>query len=241
MKLLLSGEGKTDMGHNEGDQFQPGPMAWLVDRLLEKDSRIGYSLLETHTAGGNCIRCIPEAELAKYGKSGPMKLSGIKYGKNTGLYTRNAQILGRLAKSESGSVLAVLFRDGDGNHSASVMEWQEKFDSIDRGFKLAEFETGVPMLPRPKSEAWLLCALQGLSVAGCEDLEEASGNDDSPNSLKGRLEALIGHKPSAEEQAEWVESGRIDPDLIRMPSFDKFREALQTAIANLTGHEKRGD
>lgn len=40
MILMLSGEGKTDMGQmvptNLGMRFEPGPMAWLVDRLVEK-------------------------------------------------------------------------------------------------------------------------------------------------------------------------------------------------------------
>lgn len=232
MKLLLSGEGKTDLGHNapgdEGWEFQPGPMTWIVNRLME--TRVGYSLLELHGTGGDCVRFVNETDLAQHGKSGPTKLAGIKYGRNTGLHTRSAQILGLLAKTESGPVIAILFRDGDGNHSASVADWQAKFDSISRGFKLAEFASGVPMVPRPKSEAWLLCALQGLSADGCSALEDAPGNDNSPNSLKQQLAALIGHEPSAEEQAEWVESGRVDPDNIRMPSFNKFRETLDTAL-----------
>lgn len=237
MKLLLSGEGKTDLGYmapgKDGWEFRPGPMARIVDRLLER--RLQYSLLEIQKYGSDCVRYLDETELAKYGKSGPMKLAGIRYGRNTGLHTRNAQILGLLAKTEQGPVVAILFRDADGTRATSLSDWRDKFDSIARGFQLVEFEAGVPMVPRPKSEAWLLCALQGVSPSGCAALEDAPGNDDSPNSLKTRLSELIGHEPSFEEQAEWVESGRIDPVHIQMPSFEEFCKALETAINHALG------
>jgi hypothetical protein len=243
MKLLLSGEGKTDIGHRvihkEGWKFQPGPMAKIVDQLLNEHPRIGYSLLSIHASGGDCIHFVDETELAQRAKSGPMKLPGIKYGKGTGLFTRNAQVLGLLAKEERERsnlpVVAVLFRDTDGTRSAPAKEWQEKFDSMIRGFKLAGFEAGVPMIPRPKSEAWLLCALKTTPANDCHNLENAPGNDGSPNSLKNQLTTLIGHEPSAEEQVEWFESGRIDSSGIRMPSFNEFYTVLQTAVANALG------
>lgn len=228
MKLLLSGEGKTDIGRTD----QAGPMAWIVDKLLEREKRIGYSLLECHTNGGECVQFVDKSKLVKHDELGPVLLRGIKRGKDMVFYTRNAQILGLLAKEvarqENGPVIAVLFRDGDGNHSSTVAEWREKFDSIARGFKLVEFETGVPMMPRPKSEAWLLCALK--NMPDCSDLENAPGNDDSPHSLKSQLAELIGHEPSAEEQAEWVKSGRINPDDIHMDSFNEFRKELGKAV-----------
>jgi hypothetical protein len=47
MILMLSGEGKTDMGQmvptDRGMRFEPGPMAWIVDKLVEK--RLDYSPL----------------------------------------------------------------------------------------------------------------------------------------------------------------------------------------------------
>jgi len=45
-------------------------------------------------------------------------------------------------------------------------------------------DRGVAMIPKPKSEAWLLCALKNKPYESCEKLEDRSGNDDSPNSLK---------------------------------------------------------
>jgi hypothetical protein len=235
VKLLLSGEGKTDMGQNAptetGWQFQPGPMAWMVDRLLE--FRLGYSLLETFP-DGDTVKLVDEAELAQYAKSGPMKLPGLKYGKETGLFTRNAQALGLLAKEDRKAsnqpVIAVLFRDADSTRSSSRQDWQNKFDSMLRGFAIAEFDAGVPMLPRPKSEAWLLCGLKQSANAECDSLEEAPGNDNSPKSLKKQLADLLGHEPSRAEQSEWIQHGDIDLESISMPSFAEFRKALKLAI-----------
>lgn len=239
MILMLSGEGKTDMGQmvstDRGMRFQPGPMAWIVDRLIEK--RLDYSPIEVCLAGGEGVCFIDESELNKRGKKDPAILPGIKRGKGTAFFVRNANTLGIMAKAlqkETGNeVIAVLFRDTDKTNAAASTLWQEKHDSIQLGFQRAEFSRGVAMLPLPKSEAWLLCALKQNPYQDCEKLEEASGNDNSPNSLKKQLEKIIGCEASAGEQADWVRSGRVDPQRIDMPSFNAFRGALNDAVNTL--------
>jgi hypothetical protein len=238
MFVILSGEGSTDIGQNSmsehGVRFDPGPMARILDRLIE--DHIGYSLLDTQDCGGKCVRLVEEPELIACGKQGPRLLPGIKYGKETGFFTRNAQVLGILAKAEcekSGQpVVAVLFRDADGSRATPPTIWQQKVDSIKRGFKLVGFDNGVPMVPRPKSEAWLLCALKNNPYVGCDALEDSPGNDASPNSLKRRLEELTRGETSAQEQSRWVEEGKVDPKRIEMPSFAAFRDALDSAVKN---------
>ncbi len=238
MKLLLSGEGPTDLGVNRavagGVEFVPGPMAHVVDRLLE--THLGYSILRWHELGGDSVSYVGESELASLGKPGSPLFPGVKFGKGTALFTRNAQVLGLKATEEARGaavpVVAVLFRDGDGTRSVPHTDWEQKVASIERGFELVKFNAGVPMVPRPKSEAWLLCALKSQAYAHCDALEEAPGNDASPRSLKGRLEALVGHEAPAAEQSDWVQSGRVDPQRIEMPSFRRFREALDGAYGN---------
>lgn len=234
--LLLSGEGRKDMGQMaptlSGWTFVPGPMAHIVDRLLE--SRLGYSLLEIHAAGGACVRFVDETELARFGRPGSPLLPGIKFGKGNAYFTRNAQCLGLLAQAEQTSsrqpVLAVLFRDADRTASSPRDEWRMKFDSVTRGFAQVKFSAGVPMVPRPKSEAWLLCALKAQSYMGCAVLEDAPGNDGSPRSLKTQLDDLVGGEASVELQVDWITSGRFDISRIDMPSFDAFRNALGSAL-----------
>ena len=236
MRLLLSGEGSTDIGATrptaDGMQFVPGPMAWIVDRLLEP--RLGYSILELDETGANCVLHVSEADLIAAGKPGSPLLPGVRFGKETAFFTRNAQLLGiiskRVAAENDDGVIAVMFRDADGTRSTTPLLWQQKFDSIARGFELVEFPSGVPMVPRPKSEAWLICALKDPPYQGCAVLEEESGNDDSPRSLKARLAQLHGGDPGADTQVQWVRDGRIDPTAISMSSFDAFRNALFEAM-----------
>jgi hypothetical protein len=54
------------------------------------------------------------------------------------------------------------------------------------------------MLPKPKSEAWLLCAGQTVQHSHAA-LEDISGNDDSPNSAKNKWEAFMG-APQTQQQ-----------------------------------------
>jgi hypothetical protein len=124
-------------------------------------------------------------------------------------------------------IIAILFRDSDGTATADRGLWADKRASMLRGFEDEGFSSGVPMLPKPKSEAWVLCALKGNPYQGCEALEDRSGNDNSPNSLKKELEALCGRLPSREELCEMVRDRRIDYRRINMPSFAAFHDRLK--------------
>jgi hypothetical protein len=239
VKLVLSGEGATDLGAiqvgSNGENFVPGPMALIVDKLLERH-HTAYSLIESHDAGGDCIVYVAKSELSSFAKKGLTLLPGQKYGKGNAFFVSNAQCLGLYAKKLSAEeagipVIAILFRDGDGTNSKK--EWSAKVESMRRGFELVEFRTGVSMVPNPKSEAWLICALRSPAYSGCASLEDESGNDNSSNPLKEQLARLCGGlHPSAETQADWVRDGRVDPSRIEMPSFSVFKEDLRKAARN---------
>ena len=247
MKFLLSGEGSSDLGRvngpgdwGEGETFEPGPMAWILDRIVE--SQCNYSPLETQAA-----RYVPEAALTREERKSRTRtgnrgavLPGRGRPQGTGYFFKNAQVLGRRARAwqeddedNPGSVVAVLFRDCDGTRSSSRGLWKEKVDSMRSGFRSVDCELGVPMVPKPKSEAWLLCALKRSPYQGCADLEDLSGNDDSPRSPKKLLAEAVGSAVvpvPAEEQVDWVRTGRVDPSRIQMPSFDQFKADLLEAV-----------
>jgi len=230
MKLLISGEGPSDLGACNNAQgqcvdgdFNRGPMAVWLARLWE--NLISYNLLDVSEA----IVYVSEKLLAQRAKeSGKrmMRLRGKKQEAETGLFFSNAQQLGltalQLAADHNTPVMAVLFRDADGTRSAPGQMWQAKWKSIVDGFSSVAFELGVPMLPKPKSEAWLLCAGQtGQHSHGA--LETISGNDDSPNSAKKQWAALVGAQLSAAEEAEWCDAHPADwQGLLTMPSFKAF-------------------
>jgi hypothetical protein len=247
MKLMLSGEGPTDIGVNQpvpgGARFVPGPMAELVDWFCRK-SMGGFSPLEWQ-------RDYPETDTVQYLGRGdlsqrkqmredrPRLLPGHK--RPSGLADQEAQAwtLGRLAVEKAHTdqdvVVAILFHDCDGTRSAPPSQWQDRVTAIEHGFALASCSTSVAMVPRPKSEAWLLCALKTSPYQHCDSLEEAPGNDGSPKDLKTRLKAINGGKePTGDQQAEWVRAGRIDPERIDMPSFKAFTDRLEVVLAQVT-------
>lgn len=242
MKLMLSGEGPTDIGATKlipgGSEFVPGPMTEIIDWLI--DDQVGFSPLELHALGAQCVVHWTEGNLA-HAKVPPRPplLPGALRPKGEAGSTAHAYALGCLARAEAVAakepVVAVLFRDSDGTRSAPLGLWQGKVDAISQGFDLARFDAGVPMVPRPKSEAWLLCALKANPYQHCDSLEDAPGNDRSPNALKSRLALLMNEDHlSGDMQAQWVRDAVIDPTLIDMPSFNAFADRLEHVLTQVT-------
>jgi hypothetical protein len=242
MRLVISGEGPRDLGVcnnaqgqcTDGD-FNRGPMAVWLGRLWE--SLLNYNLFGIPEA----IVFVSETALAQKAKTSGKRMlpqRGKKQGAETGLYFSNAQQLGLMAKQlaseHEAPVMAVLFRDADGTRSAPGQMWQAKWDSMVNGFRSVEFDFGVPMLPKPKSEAWLLCAGQTAQHSHAA-LEDISGNDHSPNSAKDQWEAFMGAPQNAASEADWCVSNPQDwGNLQTMPSFrafyDRFHEVAQTIL-----------
>jgi hypothetical protein len=98
------------------------------------------------------------------------------------------------------------------------------------GFEVEGITTGVPMLPKPKSEAWILCALRN-NYQHCAKLEDESGNDASPNALKKQLDNHLGEPGSRELLNDKVDDGAIELDKITdMPSLTAFKNRLNEVL-----------
>jgi len=243
MIVVLSGEGPTDLGQcsnaqftcEDGD-FQMGPMTVLLEQMLEP--RLNYSLRDI--PGG--YQYVSEGALAGRAKAKKNNRSGIslvgkKRDQETAYHYINAWMLAEYAveleKSRQDKVIAVLFRDCDGTRSSSHALWEDKWKSMMDGFVRADFFNGVPMLPKPKSEVWLLCVAQS-AANSCSHLEEISGNDASPNSAKSQLDGVFGVHQSGNSLCEWLEANRTDEEkLSTMPSFLKFRRRLDEVVGNV--------
>ena len=242
MKLLISGEGPSDLGACNNAQgqcadenFNRGPMAVWLARLWE--TLLNYNLLDTPEA----VRYVSKQVLAKMGKETVKRMQkqrSKKQESETGLYFSNALHLGlmaqQLAVEQGDVVMAVLFHDSDGTNSAPGQMWQAKWDSMVNGFASASFDFGVPMLPKPKSEAWLLCAGQ-TAMHSHAALEDISGNDDSPKSAKDRWEEFMGSSQNAALEADWCASNPTEwTNLLTMPSFkafyDRFHEVASAIV-----------
>jgi hypothetical protein len=231
MFLILSGEGASDIGI-ENDKI--GPMTKLVDVWI--DRRIGYSLIDTQS-----YTIIPKQQLTDRAKQiRPLSRKGKKQQSETRYFYKNARALALLAHQKSQEIgddiplILVLFRDTDGTASSDRGEWEDKRRSILIGFAVEGVSTGVPMIPKPKSEAWIFCALRN-NYQNCAKLEDESGNDDSPNSLKQQLEEYLGEPGSRILLNDKIDAGEIDIDQITdMPSMNAFKDRL-TEVLDLLG------
>lgn len=238
MFFLLSGEGVTDMGTGkdavticDGGDFVVGPMAIIVAKIVE--AKHDYSMLDGacgFISEGNVAQRARELKAAKK----QLRLPGKKQAKETRYFFNNARILARFAKEKATAledeVVAVLFRDADGTASAGRGEWHDKRESMLDGFEEEGFVKGVPMIPKPKSEAWLICAWKQQPYQGCESLEERSGNDNSPHNLKDELAELFDEEVTPELLYERVDQS-FDINRVKCPSFNAFRDRLEEAIA----------
>lgn len=227
MLLLISGEGPTDMGRLDGACFLPGAMACFVDQWVR--DRIGYSLIEAEQ-----VALIDESRLCKRAKkTKPLSRRGKKTKQETRYFYKNARALAQIArlyvKSRDTEVLAILFRDADGTASAGRGQWRDKYASMIDGFKAEAFGYGVPMIPKPKSEAWILCALRE-KYRNCACLENESGNDRSPNALKKQLAEHLGRSATREALLEKIEKGFLDVRRIEMPSMQAFRQRCDDVL-----------
>ncbi len=238
MYFLFSGEGVTDLGACadsaatcEGNDYQHGPVTVIVDRIVE--ARHHYSLLEAKWCGFVSRRTLVDRASELKAAKKAMRMPGKKRARETQYFYKNARVLARIAKEWEGErkddVVAVLFRDAD-TATAGRGPWLEKRQSMLDGFAEEGFKRGVPVIPKPTSEAWLLCALRRNPYQGCAALEDRSGNPHLPQSLKGELEARLGHPPTREELCELVTNGEINYRRIDMPSFNAFRERLEAVL-----------
>ena len=96
------------------------------------------------------------------------------------------------------------------------------------------------MVPRPKSEAWLLGYYQKNlprqnAYNHCERFEDLPGNDGSPNSAKELLKKTLNTTGDVYDLIDKEEIEAIDWEQIDMPSLNLFRKRLENVLAAMTG------
>ena len=239
MYFLLSGEGVTDLGlcldgasACVGSSYKHGPMTIVADQIVEE--KHGYSFLEGEHYGYVSKHVLTErASELKVNRKSP-RLPGKKQKKETQYFYSNARVFAKIALEKQievdDDVAAILFRDSDGTASAGRGLWEDKRKSMLDGFDEEGFERGVPMIPKPKSEAWIICAVKPNPYQACESLEERSGNDDSPNSLKKELKEILGEDATREVLNPMLSDRTIDINRIDMPSLRAFRDRLEEVL-----------
>lgn len=242
MILVLSGEGPTDLGrcHQnigqcQGGEFAFGPLGLMAEQWIAQQA--GVSL----RASPELIHFVPKQQLGDKTRSLPLRLQPARSKKKaaeTGYFFSNAMALGLIAldleRQTGHRAVAILHRDCDSTHSAKTGMWEVKHKSMGDGFVYARFERGVPMLPKPTSEVWLLCAAQQQAYQRCEKLEDLPGNLASLNHPKKKLGKVLGLPLSAEQLCDWLDAHPFDFAKARsMPSYAAFHDRLQEVIADV--------
>jgi hypothetical protein len=230
MFLILSGEGATDIGINTEEA---GPMTKLIDNWIVK--YFSYSFI---SKGSYII--IPKSELTKEAKEiRPTSRKGKYIDYETGEFFKRARALAKISdriKQDLDAeipVIVILFADTDSAVSSKKVKWATRSQSILDGFDRESISTGIPMVPTPISEAWILCALRN-KYKHCGKIENESGSKNSPNSLKKQLEEYLGEPETRVLLNDKIDDGEIDLDRIKdMPSLTAFKERLQEVL-NLT-------
>ncbi len=228
MFLLLSGEGPSDIGVKDDET---GPMAKFVDHWIGRRSR--YSLIESLQ-----YKIVAKQRLVAEAKAMKARSKkGKKHKAETRYYYKNARAMALLARREEcergALVIAALFRDADGTASSDRGEWNDKWLSMLKGFEAEGIAAGVPMIPKPKSEAWALCALRN-NYSNCGQLENESGNDASPNSLKKQLEEHLGEPGTRAVLNGKIDEGKMNiKQIVDMPSLTAFKDRLDEVLDNL--------
>lgn len=229
MTCLLLGEGPSDLGENN-DYSEPrlkkGPMALVIDYLAAKYgvNEVEYELLSR----GDVSRGIKgnRRQIASRPKEVNQEFRKI---------FQSAMYVGTVAR-DSQKDAAVYFHDQDRTNSAPTNTAQQLERAMVCGFNMARYLFGVPMIPVPRSEAWLLAYFQkGLEnhqpYNKAEVFEKLPGNDKSPKSAKKLLCRAVGAKVESDIYSIIMkEFNDIDWARIDMPSFNRFRERLKVVF-----------
>ncbi len=232
MRFILAGEGPSDLGAKDDvGGFIKGAMTHIVDAIARK----GYERFPEY-------HFLDETDVRKLKKKNPRIISAR--GGGTKPYREiylSAFCLGEEAKHKGESWGVIFFTDTDGTRSAPRDLWEKKVRAMQQGFDSSPNPYGVPMVPRPKSEAWLLGYYQkGLprqnAYNHCERFEEMPGNDASPKSLKNLLQKALGTEGNPYNLITEKELHSVKWEKIDMPSFNLFRKRLENVLAEMNGH-----
>lgn len=241
MYFLFSGEGATDLGTglcenlSEGDDYKHGPLALLVDQIIQE--KYNYSIIDSQGCG-----YVSKARITKHSKTSRSNRKfhaprgDITDFQGTGEFYHNARALAAIAKKiaseKKDEVVAILFRDSDGTNSSKSTQWQKKFDSMCDGFKSERFSRGVPMIPKPVSEAWILCAIYRMENENrnCDELENRTYGSGSQHALKTELESKLNAQAEPSLLNEKVKTGGIHFRFIDVNSFTEFKDHLKKVI-----------
>jgi hypothetical protein len=205
-----------ELNYPDVSELKKGPMIYLIEQILQN--------INNQVASFGLITKSQLTQETKKLKTS--KFTSKKSGKGTAIFYKNAYVLGKIAIEKEYDI-AILFRDADRTKSGISPDWEERVNSILQGFIGSGFKNGIAMVPKPTSEAWILCCLEGHQH--CKKLENLAGNEVSDEHPKKIIQKKIGKKPTMETLIKIVDE-QCEPSKMDMPSFQNFKISLENVI-----------
>ncbi len=120
---------------------------------------------------------------------------------------------------ENNCDVAVLMRDADNR------KFTEVYEEIKSGFLAAGFDRGIPAVPVPKSEAWIICCME----PGESDRIELGSED-----MKALLEQRLRLQGKSNNMQTWCKiASSCDVCSARSPSFVRYKKDIEGAVRHL--------
>lgn len=207
IEIILSGEGNSDIGEQnyQNGEFILGPIAILTRNILH--------WYHKHDVN---FQFKTRLELKRY----PITLKGKKKREKEGATGKGhsdlAYKLACVAK-ENNCHIAVLMRDADNR------DFQAVYQEIESGFLAAKFEHGIPAVPVPKSEAWIIC---------CIEQEKSQNIENYPsNDIKALLEQMLLSQQKDHNKETWREIViHCNVEYIKSNSFQRYMTDIGKAV-----------
>ena len=229
MYFVIIGEGTNDIACTSDGR--EGRFVSVLRKLYEEIALDDFGFISV--TKGDLANKLPHSAGHK------VEIRGLKRKAADLLYKeRAARALALIAKSkkaEFGEVGAVYFSDLDYTRSEvsnSHLYYEYVVKAVEKGFANADgYKLGIPMIPRVRSESWLLCRYQDAPYQDCTSYEEMPVNDRSYSSGKTALAKYF--RCSIDEIYSHIDFDDIDWERVKAPSFLFFRRRFRHVVERM--------
>lgn len=236
MIFHVLGEGSSDFGSWNVHTLKKGCMNYLLDWLWSHHSPQGMPLPKQKLHSRDAISKTDPRAIGSRGHHLP---------KQTRFAFMGAIALAHFAQAENETAGAVYFTDADHTRSEDKDIGEKLRDAIQQGFDFAAFGLGVPMVPNPNQEAWLLAYYQRYmpkqtAYNHAERFEALAGNSRAKrqNNPKEQLSECLEKAGLDEREDEEEIVNRVDWNRVSMPSYDIFKRIFLNIVAKMRRKEE---
>jgi len=226
VRFYLVGEGPSDLCDKTSGKegFLSNALVQLLN--LDGDASLCDFVGVPHAqleANSNRVARAPRNILLRGNKRATGKLAEV---------ARMAEALAHIVKNNTDDedAGAVFFMDCD--FTNSEVNNPDRYHlqviaSVESGFEAVDgFKRGVAMIPKMRSESWLLCKYQEDPYRPTDEFEKLPANDESPRCAKKVLAGILSSTVD-KMYADIIYADEIDWTKISCPSFNFFKRRFR--------------